>query len=112
MNQTTSIKNPNHPKKGAKITVEPLRQLNDVKAIAMILWNQPRNHLLFVMGVNNGLRIGDVLQLTVGNVSHLRVGETLQITEQKTGKKNILNALNLPKNILSLIHVKRPYING
>lgn len=90
IHQTTPIKNPNHPKKGAKIAVEPLRQLNDVKAIAMMLWNQPRNHLLFVMGVNNGLRVGDLLQLTVGHISHLRVGETLQITEQKTGKQNIL----------------------
>jgi integrase len=90
MDQRIPVKNSNHPKKGAKITVEPIRQLGDVKAIAIMLWSHPRNHLLFVMGVNNGLRIGDLLRLTIGDVSHLRVGETLRIKESKTGKENIL----------------------
>ncbi len=46
--------------------------------------------LLFTIGINNGLRIGDILQLKVKQVQGLRPGETLCIREQKTGKDNIL----------------------
>ena len=49
-----------------------------------------RNLLLFIIGINNGLRIGDILQLKVGDVKNLRVGHFLMIREQKTGKKNVL----------------------
>jgi integrase len=42
------------------------------------------------MGINNGLRCGDLLKLTVSDVKDLKPGETLTIREQKTGKDNIL----------------------
>jgi integrase len=42
------------------------------------------------MGVNNGLRAGDLLKLKVADVSHLKSGEALTIKEAKTGKDNIL----------------------
>jgi len=55
-------KNPNAPKKGDRIKVDPMRSENDIKAIAKMLLDSPRDHLLFVMGVNNGLRVGDVFK--------------------------------------------------
>ena len=83
-------KNPNHPKKSSRITVEPIRRIRDVKAIAKLLNDNKRDRLLFLIGVNNGLRVGDLLRLKVEDVEHTKVGDTLTIKESKTGKRNIL----------------------
>jgi len=83
-------KNRNHPKKGARIAVEPIRSIKDVKSISKLLSGDPRNNLLFVLGVNNGLRTGDLLRLKVGDLKGLKAGDHLNIRESKTGKSNIL----------------------
>ena len=80
----------NRPKKGDTITVDPIRRIKDIQAIAKMLSGSPRNHLLFTMGVNNGLRTGDLLKLRVGDVRHLKAGDVLTIREGKTGKENVL----------------------
>ena len=85
-----NIKNPNAPKKGSRITVDPVRELKDVKAISKLLHDKPRDHLLFVMGINNGLRAGDLLKLKAKDLRYLKAGETLKIKEGKTGKENVL----------------------
>ena len=82
--------NHNHPQKGSRIEVEPIRSEKDIKAIIQLLDSQPRNQLFFIMGINNGLRVGDLLRVTVGDVRYLRTGEVHQLIEAKTGKKNIL----------------------
>ena len=83
-------KNPNHPKKGSRITVEPIRSEKDIKKIVRRLNDRPRDQLLFLMGINNGLRVGDLLKLKVGQVNHLSAGDTLTIKESKTQKDNVL----------------------
>lgn len=45
-----------------------------------------RNYLLFVFGVYEGRRIGDILQIRVGDIREDRI----ILKEQKTGKENIL----------------------
>lgn len=83
--------NPNHPKKGSRITVDPIRDEKQIKRIKRKLKKEnPRDYLLFVMGINNGLRISDLLKVEVGQVCYLEAGETLQIIEQKTKKNNVL----------------------
>ena len=82
--------NANHPKKGDRISVEPIRKIKDIKAISKLTSGNPRDHLLFIMGVNNGLRAGDLIKLKVKQVRYLKVGDTLTIKEGKTGKDNIL----------------------
>ena len=83
--------NPNHPKKGSRIAVDPIRDLKAVKKIKRKLRKgNPRDLLLFTLGINNGLRVGDLLNLKVKDVVDLEPGETLKIKEQKTGKTNIL----------------------
>ncbi len=82
--------NPNHPKKGSQITVDPIRDEKHIKQIKRKLKNSPRDFLLFLMGINNGLRISDLLKIKVGDVCDLDVGETLKVREQKTKKKNVL----------------------
>ena len=41
------------------LTVEPIRKAKDVKAISRLLQSRPRDYLLWVMGINNGLRAKD-----------------------------------------------------
>jgi integrase len=80
----------NHPKKGSRIEVEPIRREKDIKAIIQLLSGHPRDHLLFVMGINNGIRVGDLLNIKVGDVRYLKPGQVHQITESKTRKKNVV----------------------
>lgn len=57
---------------------------------------KPRNYALIVLGLNSALRIGDIIVLQWKEVYNSKKGayqEHLAVTEQKTGKKNIL-ALN------------------
>ena len=49
----------------AYITVLPIRKLKDISAISKLTQDNPRDHLLFIIGINNGLRIGDVVKLKV-----------------------------------------------
>ena len=82
--------NPNHPEKGSIITVQPIRNMKHIKKVKRLLKDNARDLLLFTMGINNGLRISDLLKLKVKDVRDLQPGETLKIKETKTGKKNVL----------------------
>jgi len=84
------IQQKNHPKKGSRIKVDPIRRISHVKSISKYLTDKPRDQLLFIMGVNNGLRSGDLLRLKVNQIKDLKSGEYLEIKEGKTGKENIL----------------------
>ena len=84
------MKNPNAPGKGVQKTVEPIRKKKDIRSISKLLEDKPRDHLLFVMGINNGLRTGDLLKRKVKEVAHLKPGEFIPIIEGKTKKKNKL----------------------
>jgi len=89
------IRNPNHPKKGSTMKVGPIRAKKDIKAIVKLLSDNPRDRLLFLMGINNGLRCGDLLKLKVSDVSEMKIGDSLTIKEGKTGKENVL-VINKP----------------
>ena len=80
--------NQNHPKKNSNITVDPIRSLKEINRIKRSLKDNPRDLLLFTLGINNGLRIGDILRLKVKDVMHLQAGESFTITEEKTKKKS------------------------
>jgi len=82
--------NPNAPKKGDRISVDPIRDPDAIKSIIKLLHSKPRDLLLFVMGINNGLRAGDLLKLKVKDIRYLKPGQTLPIKEGKTGKPNVL----------------------
>ena len=70
--------------------VEPIRDPRKLAAIKKMLKGQdhPRDYLLFVMGVNTALRIGDLLSLKVGDVLDPRgeVVDYIHLREKKTGK--------------------------
>jgi len=42
-------------KKGSKLTVEPIRKAKDIKSISRLLKSRPRDYLLWILGINNGL---------------------------------------------------------
>ena len=90
MKDVEKVKNPNHPSKGDRIRVDPIRHIEDIQSIKKLLSNNPRDLLLFTMGINNGLRVGDLLRLKVGDVRGLKEGESITVVESKTGKSNIL----------------------
>ncbi|NRG47349.1 site-specific integrase [Bacillus sp. CRN 9] len=65
-------------------TVQPIRDLEKIAAMKQVLMNQHyRNYFLFVLGINTGLRISDLLTLKVEDV---RARSHIIINEQKTGK--------------------------
>lgn len=65
--------------------VEPIKDLKKLRKVEEILqkgnW---RNLLLFVMGINTGLRVSDILAL---NVEDVKDKDYISIIEQKTGKR-------------------------
>ncbi len=87
--------NPNHPKKGSTIKVEPIKRLEDIDAIKALLTNHPRNYALFIIGINTNLRASDLLQIKVYHVRGLKAGDHFEIRERKT-KKLRLVTLNRP----------------
>ena len=64
--------------------VQPIRNKEKIEEIKNVLKeNGTRDYLLFVMGINTGLRISDLLKLRISDVR----GKThVEIKEQKTGK--------------------------
>ena len=65
-------------------TVEPIRNKKDIEKVEQYLFKtSKRDHLMFVIGINCGLRISDILALNVGDV---RNKSYIQIVEKKTGK--------------------------
>lgn len=64
--------------------VEPIRDKDDIERMKdyMRNWN-PRNYLLFVFGLNSGLRVSDLLQLKKRDV----MGTHVIVQEMKTRKE-------------------------
>lgn len=78
--------NPNHPKKGDRIAVEPIRRQEDIEALKLLLADRPRDLCLFTMGINTNLRASDLLRIKIGQVKGKKPGEGLLLKEKKTGK--------------------------
>ena len=71
-------------------TVEPIRQIKIIKNMRAVLKGQSiRNELLFILVINVGLRISDILKLKIEDLvkSNIKtVKDYVIITEKKTGK--------------------------
>lgn len=84
--------------RGNVCTVQPIRDLKQIAEMKeYLLSKNERDYLMFVLGINSGLRISDLLRLTVEGVKD----GTVTIREQKTSKakkftlsETCVNAIN------------------
>ena len=76
--------NPNHPKKGASIKVEPIRDLKAIKRIKKLLEDSPRDLCLFTVGINTAYRANELVSLKVGQVDYLKAGDRFDLKQSKT----------------------------
>lgn len=74
-------------------TTQPIRSQSDRNAIDTYLMHKnPRDRVMFALGIYTGRRISDLVRLNVCDVAyvdrkgHLRPSERLKMIEQKTGK--------------------------
>lgn len=73
-----------------KYKVEPLRSAEEIQDFQFWLRRTPnakRDVFLFLFGINNGLRISDIVSLKVGDIRHVKKPA---IIEKKTGKKKAI----------------------
>lgn len=69
------------------VCVEPIREKNKIELVKRILKeNGSRDYLLFLLGINSGLRISDILKLKISDVKDKKY---IELNEQKTGKYKI-----------------------
>ena len=82
--------------------VQPIRDQEKIYEIKnKLLEKSKRNYMIFVLGVNTGLRVSDLVKLKVKDV---RGHDHIIITEKKTGKdKRILITPSLKKELKSYI---------
>ncbi len=92
-------------KKGSKITAEPIRKKKDINSISRLLKSNPRNYLLWVLSINNGLRTNNLVRLGYHQVEGLKPGAVIKIVESKTGKTNVL-VINKSVHKALLIYIK------
>ncbi len=103
--------------------VQPIRERKVIERVKKILKSQNvRDYLLFVLGINSGLRVSDLLALKVSDVMDNKgnVKDRISMREKKTGKskdfpigKNARKAIQEymagiePKNDLPLFQSKK-----
>ncbi|MDR1471998.1 MAG: site-specific integrase [Synergistaceae bacterium] len=83
--------------------VEAIRDLGKIAEMKAALKGRGgRDELLFVMGINTALRIGDLLSLSVGDVLDEKgnISMSLNMKEQKTGKAKRFPLNSAVKNAL------------
>ena len=97
----------NHKK---QIKVQPIVKWADIQAIKQRLRNTDlRNHCLFVLGINTGLRAGDLLRIKVYQVMDSEPDDELVVTEEKTGKERRVNLNENCIEAIQLLLKDRPY---
>lgn len=81
--------------------VEPIRRLKDIKAIKILIKDNPRNSALFTLGINTPLMPNELLHLQVHQVKHLKPGDPIMIQDEKSKKKKII-----PINRISILAIQ------
>ena len=87
-------------------TVQPLRDKKDIEKMKSYLKDRnPRDYLMFMIGISSALRISDILKLKVSNVwDGKKVKSHIDIREKKTDKgKRFAISPNLEKALRDYI---------
>ena len=68
--------------------VRPIRDLKQIEAIKKLLkLRNMRDYCLFVLGINSGLRISDLLKLKISDISERgKIKDRIRLREKKTNK--------------------------
>ena len=68
--------------------VQPIRDLKKIETIKKLLKQQSlRDYCLFVLGINSGLRISDLLKLVISDViENKKLKDRIRLREKKTNK--------------------------
>lgn len=99
--------------------VQPIRKKADIEAMKNLLRSHNlRDYALFVLGINSGLRISDILKLHVADVARVHYGRTsiaerIVMREDKTGKGKDF-PLNVPARsaLGEYIRTENPDLEG
>lgn len=99
----------NRPKKGRKITVEPIKNMKDIKSIKALLTTNPRDMAIFTIGINTNLRASDLVCLEVSQVQGLKAGDDLVLKEKKTGKERRITMNKVCIEVIRKLLASRTY---
>jgi integrase len=102
----------NHPKKGSKIKVEPIRQMKDINNLKKLLADKPRDFCLFIVGINTNLRASDLLNLTAEQVRGLKPGDDIELKEIKTHKPRRITLNKACIKAINDLLLSRPHNDG
>ena len=82
--------------------VQPIRDQKQIDAMKKILKSQSaRDHLLFTLGINSGLRISDLLKLEIQQIwIGSQPADQIEVREKKTGKSKIFKLGDNPKKAI------------
>ncbi|MEW9122691.1 MAG: tyrosine-type recombinase/integrase [Thermotaleaceae bacterium] len=86
--------------------VEPIREIKHIETIKKLLKDNPRDHLLFVIGINTAFRVSDLLELKYKDVMDEKqnLHTYFKLKETKTGKNNkVIITKNVQKALKSYI---------
>lgn len=90
--------------------VDPVTELKDIRAIKKLLSGNLRDLMLFILGINTGLRVQDILAFKVKDFDKVKIGERITIKEKKTGKLNVIiinsEIFNAVNNYLNSVEAK------
>lgn len=93
--------------------VQPIRDKKQIEAMKKILRSSNiRDYCLFIMGINSGLRVSDLLALSIEDVvdEKDKVRDRISVREKKTGKsKDFPIGSNSKKAILEYLGVRAKY---
>lgn len=79
--------NPNHPKRGSSIRVDPIRDLHAIAKIkdCLIRQDKMRDYCLFTVGINTAWRANELLSITLGQARGLKPGGMISLKQSKNG---------------------------
>ena len=92
--------------------VQPIRDKKKIDSIKKILKaTSLRDYCLFILGINSGLRISDLLKLQVGDVvtDKRKVKDRIELREEKTNKTKSFPISNSAKKAIELYLRSRDY---
>jgi integrase len=88
--------------KGVPYDVQPIRSKEQIEDMKWSLkkWCGQRDYILFLIGINTGLRIGDLVKMKVKDVKRK---QNIFVKESKTDKPRKVNLLNIYDEIQAYI---------